>query len=171
MVPLAISAVGAIGRRVRLWRVPFNPLGDVEVEVLLAPDHPGEGLALNEARIGVRNVPLQMCVELVGFPEPACENPVEVLEGCAAELATQTQSDLDTAGGGHLPGVPRCGLGAALRRIHNRGVPKNDTIVKAVLEEAGSTGLIPESVVVRLVVAEQQFRGAAVGVQDRKSVV
>ena len=41
----------------------------------------------------------------------------------------------------------------------------NDTIVEAVLEEAGSTGLIPESVIVRLVVAEQQFRGAAVGVQ------
>ena len=106
-----------------------------------------------------------MRVELVGFPEPACENPVEVLEGRAAELATQTQSDLDTPGGGHLPGVPRCGLGAALRRIHDRGVPKNDTIVKAVLKEAGSTGLIPESVIVRLVVAEQQFRGLAVGVQ------
>src|SRR5256886_4003508 len=90
-----------------------------------------------------------MRVELVGFPEPACENPVEVLEGRAAELATQTQSDLDTPGGGHLPGVPRCGLGAALRRIHNRRVPMNDTIVEAVLEKAGSTGLIPESMIVR----------------------
>ena len=106
-----------------------------------------------------------MRVELVGFPQPACENPLEVLEGRAAELATQTQSDLDAAGGGHLPGVPGCGLGAALRRIHDRRVPMNDTIVKAVLKEAGSTGLIPESVIVRLVVAEQQFRGAAVSVQ------
>ena len=82
----AFATVASIGRGGRLRGVPSDPLGDVEIEVLLAPDHPGEGLALNEAGIRVRNTPLQLRVKLVRFPYPSRERLIEMAERRAVQL-------------------------------------------------------------------------------------
>ena len=58
---------------------PFSQR-DVVVVELLAPDHAGEGLALDEPRVGVGDPVCRTCVELVGLGAQAVDDGVEIVE-------------------------------------------------------------------------------------------
>ena len=79
--PFAVAAVFAFGGRRRLVRVAVNPFRHVVVEELFRPNHPGERLTLDVARVGVGDVLLQLGVELVGLAAALGEDGVEVGEG------------------------------------------------------------------------------------------
>ncbi len=65
--PLAVAAIPAVGGRCRVVRVAVQPFRHVVIEVLLAPDHSGEGLALDRAGIGPGHAVLEVGVERVGL--------------------------------------------------------------------------------------------------------
>src|SRR6266567_5449087 len=69
MCPVAIAPVAAPRGRGWLCRIPCQPFGNVEVEKLLAPDHSGECLPLDGARISACDSLLELCVELISLPD------------------------------------------------------------------------------------------------------
>ena len=78
MFPVRVAAVLAFGRRRRLGRVAAQPFRHVVVIKLLAPNHAGERLALDQARIGVGDAFLQFGVKFVGFADALGENGIEI---------------------------------------------------------------------------------------------
>src|ERR1700731_3126378 len=67
MGPVAVAAVPAPRGWGRLCGIACQPLGNVEVEELLAPDHSGKRLSLDGARICAVDSLLDVCVELVSL--------------------------------------------------------------------------------------------------------
>ena len=65
--PLAVAAALAFRRRWNLPRIAVDPLRNVEIEELLAPDHAGKGLALYELGVSELDIPLQVGIELIGL--------------------------------------------------------------------------------------------------------
>ena len=95
--PPAVVAAGEPGRgRRRLARVAVEPARDRVVVELLAPQHPGEGLAQHE-RLVVRGLGgRQLGVELVGLREPRRRHLVEVGPGIwAGAVVRGPQPDAD----------------------------------------------------------------------------
>ena len=93
MHPLAIAAVPASLRRRDLPRIAVDPFRNVEIEKLLAPDHAGEGLALNELGICDLDVALQIGVELIGLRAAQIDEAFEVGEGFRSRQPRQAQPD------------------------------------------------------------------------------
>ena len=60
---------------------------------LFAPDHAGEGLALDEPRVGVGDAFLQIGVKFVRFAEALSEDGVKVGKNCGAGLRTCGSAD------------------------------------------------------------------------------
>ena len=107
MHPFTIAPVPTLPGRGRLGRIAAEPLRDIEVEELLAPDHAGVGLALNAARVLVGHALLQLLVELIGLAEASSKRCVEILEGSAgigsrSILAPQPQAQPYPASRRHL---------------------------------------------------------------------
>src|SRR5215469_4930018 len=165
VLPVAVAAVTPLWRRRRLRGITAQPLGDVEVEELLAPDHAGERLPLHEPCILALHAVLQVRVELVGFPTAQAEERVEVAEGLAASPPPQAKSDLSLAASWHLLRIPGRDLGAAPRGIDGSRIPVHDALVDTILEVTWLPRLIPQAVAVRLVLTEQQLEWISVGVQ------
>src|SRR5258706_16156750 len=105
MQPLAVAAVTASGRWRRLRRVPVQPLGDIEIEELLAPDQAGKCLALDRPPIGALHALLQLLIELVGFAQPALNGGLEVRKGLVERALRQAQLDAAASEGGDLQRV------------------------------------------------------------------
>src|SRR6266436_6771762 len=107
MRPLAIA--GAAGGGGWLPGVPHEPLRNVEVEELLAPDHAGVGLALYGPSIRAVHAALNDGVELVGLANALRKHRVEVRKG-GDRILGEPQSQLDFAVRGHVEHVPQSRL-------------------------------------------------------------
>ena len=75
--PPGVAAVEPGVRRPRLGRVAVQPARHVVVVELLAPQHPGEGLAHHQRLVGRRGRGRQLGVELVGLRPAPGEHLVE----------------------------------------------------------------------------------------------
>src|SRR6202034_4714881 len=115
MPPFAIAL--PTRRRARLRRISGYPLLHVEIIVLLAPDHAGEGLPLDQARVRVLNAVLQLRVELVGLSDARGKDLVEVGERLGHMRPAQPQPQLCAAASRHIESVPSGRLGALRARI------------------------------------------------------
>src|ERR1700758_4192940 len=114
MRPLAVAAMTTAGGWWRLCRISIQPLRNVEVEKLFAPDHSGEGLTLHAARVRAFDAFLQVCVEFVRLADPACEYLREVTKWVRRGCPRQTQAELDAATDRNSCSVPHGRLGARL---------------------------------------------------------
>ena len=164
MPPVSVAAVPARGRRWWLRRVALQPSADIEVKELLAPDHSGKRLALDEARIGAVDALLQMRVEVIRLAQPAVKNPLEVRERLGQRAFRQAQPDVRACAPGDLQQIPHCGPGALPGRIDRCGPFPDHTIMKGIFPVAAARGVIPQPLGVGFVVAEQKLARIAVGV-------
>ena len=78
MLPIRVAAVLAFRRRRRLGGIAAQPFRHVVMVKLLAPNHAGKGLALDEPRVGVGNVLLQLGVKFVRFADALGKNGIEI---------------------------------------------------------------------------------------------
>ena len=155
MIPLPVAAVLALRRRRNLRLVAFQPLGYVEIEELLAPDHSGERLPLHQLAIGVAQVGLDAGEELVGLANARGADRIEVRERSLVRRLRQSRADLNGGAAGHVESIPRSGFGAGERGIHCVHAVADHTFVKCVFDVAG-VGNAVEPVSVRLVVGEKK---------------
>ena len=134
----------------RLGGVTVQPFRHVVMEELLAPDHSGEGLTLDRTGVGVRQIALQLAVELFGLAS-RWTSLVESLE--PGGRLRKAESGPDHVGfrarHGHM--VPRAGLGPGAGRVHDCLASRRRSLVEPVLEvparcldsvEAGDVGLV-----------------------------
>src|SRR5262245_34669446 len=135
-----------------------EPLLEIEVVVLLAPEHPGEGLAMDKPRVVAERARRDTSVELVGIRDTAGEHPVEIAEAVVRRGPGQPDADRLAAAGRHLEHVMRGGLGSLLRWIDDVALPGDDVPVKRILDVGRSARLPPELTRVALVFCEQQLR-------------
>ena len=97
--PLAIAAVLSPFWRWWTGRIAFEPLGDVEVVDLLAPDQAGKRLSLYPSFVLGQRSPCECCVELVRFRPAVIKD-----EFCAVERIILLVSATIAAGStGSLP--------------------------------------------------------------------
>jgi len=95
----------SLGRRRQLRRISLDPLGDVEIEELFAPDHPGECLALHQLRIGIADVALNVGVEIVGVGPAIVEQGLETGKRQRQAPLAQAQPQRDAAPRRHIQPV------------------------------------------------------------------
>ena len=123
VAPLGVAALPArLGRR-RLTGIAVEPERDVELIELLAPDEPGECLALHDAGVLRGDVLLQVPIEFVGFLAARLEHPLEVAEGIVRGPPHQANLELHLGAGRDTVFAPDRSLGARLQRIHARFAP------------------------------------------------
>ena len=99
--------------------VAGEPAAHVHVVVLLGPQHAGEGLALHEARVGLRDVGLHGGVEAVGLVDAAAEHGVVaglVQCRCLGRGEAEAQNDLGAGVDAQLQ--PGGAFGAAVVGVH-----------------------------------------------------
>ena len=165
--PGGVATVATLGRRWRLRRVAVEPALHVVVVELLAPDHPGERLPGDQARVVVDGGRDHLAVELVGLHATLREHLVEA----RAERGVgrgRPEADPDHLG---LPrrdrqAVPPGDLRADAVRVHRRRACDH-MVVDPVLGVRRGVRRAVEPRQVGVVVAEQQVGGRAVrtGVQ------
>ena len=135
------------------------------MEELLAPDHAGEGLALDAPGVRIVEPGLQLGVELVGLGAALLQHLVEVRKRVGKHAAGQAQAETCAAPTRDLGPIVNPGLGAVMRRIHGV-LPAGDQILVERVLEMALHPLDPEQPPdIRVVVAEQQRR-LAVGVES-----
>src|ERR1700681_4087742 len=133
VLPVAVALPA--GRRTGLSRIPGQPLMDVEVVVLLAPDHAGECLALNQARIRVCYAFLQLRVELVRLTNTRGKHLVKINEWGRGARLRQSQPQLFDAARRHVEPAPHGCLSTAPLRINCSRAPMHEQVVECVLPE------------------------------------
>ena len=91
--PFRVAHVVAGGFEQRMTLVLAQPLLQVEVVVLLAPQHSRQRLAVHPALIFVQRLRRNPLVEFVGVGDPAFEYPLETAEGIFRRGGRQPQPD------------------------------------------------------------------------------
>ena len=158
--PLGVpDAARAAEERMRL--VLLQPAVQVEVVVLLRPQHPRERLAVDPALVLAQRAGRDPVVELVGVLEPLPERLLERRSELAARRALG-QAELDDLGaaGRHLEDVARRGLRPGLPGVHRVPLPGDHVPVERVLDVRRRVRLAPEPLGVALVLREQELRRA-----------
>ena len=158
--PLPIPSVLALARWFRLPRIPIEPLVDVEVVELLAPEQAGIRLPLHATHILVFQRAMDHVIKLVGFLFPARKCRVERLEGCGRASARKQQPHDHFAAGWHDPVPNRANLGAGLLGIHRVGVAIDDQCIQAILVVPTRRCRAEQARRVRFVVAEREPVGS-----------
>src|SRR5258708_13362669 len=80
MLPLGVATVLPFVWRRELAGVAVDPLADVVVKKLFRPNHAGERLALDVARVGIDVVRLQSRVKLISLAQTRGKVGVEITE-------------------------------------------------------------------------------------------
>src|SRR5882762_8257124 len=141
-------------RRGRVGVVAFEPAGHVEEIDLLAPEHAGEGLALDAFFVftGLRGV--DGGVEVVGFLLAERDDLVDGLEGAHLRRGRETQAQDVRTMRGYQNFVIDAGLGAGERRVDTR-FTLNEVAVEGVFDERLAARRVVKAFGVRLVVGEE----------------
>ena len=163
MRPLAVAAVQALPRRRRLRRVARQPPRNVEMEVLLAPDHAGEGLALHRTRVLAGHALLQGGIERVRLRAAPRKHRIEVGESDSA-IVVQAQTQHGAAAGGNFHHTTQRHFGAAVAVADGRHAAVDDVVVDAVFEHLVSVRRAEQPHHIGLVFGHENVDGA-VGVQ------
>src|ERR1700733_4406807 len=155
MPPLAIAPVpAALGRRWLRW-IAIQPTLDIEVIVLLAPQHAGEGLTLNAPHVFVGDTFLQGGVEGIRLGNATSEHGVEVIEvGRPFLIGGEPDANRGTAMAWGLPSVKSGNLGAFSGRVDRFSPLVNDIFVEGVLEIACPSIAAVEARNIGLVIAK-----------------
>ena len=164
--PAAVPAGQPLFGRRRLARVTVQPAADVVVVQLLAPEHPGEGLAHDHRLVGAGTSRGQLGVELVGLGLAQCEHLVEAsaqrVRLISRSRRAQPQPKFGRLASVEPQPVPGGALGAGSRRVDGRR-SADHVIPDAVLGIRGNRLSRVQQRGVGLVIAEKQFRQPAVG--------
>ena len=160
--PLGVADTTARSAEERVSLVLLQPPVEVEVVVLLRPEHPREGLSVHPALVLAERSGRDPLVELVGVEEPL---PERLLERCPELLARgppgQAELDERDAARRHLEDVKHRGLRPGLPGVHGVTLPGDHVSVEGVLHVRSRVRLAPEPLGVRLVLREQELRLAA----------
>src|SRR3954454_4943688 len=93
MRPLVIAPALAFRGRRRLGVVAAKPFRNVVVIKLFAPDHAGECLALDVARVWISEILLEAGVEVVGFAAALLSDGIEVRKRLADGLICEANAE------------------------------------------------------------------------------
>ena len=140
--------------------VLLQPSLQIEVVVLLAPQHARQRLAVHPALIFVQRGRRDPLVEFVGVGDPAFEHLLEAAEGIVYPGGRQTEADGLAAAAGHVEDIVGRRLGPGLGGIHRLAAARDDVLVERVLDVGRRIGLAPETLRIALVLGEEQLRGA-----------
>ena len=154
IAPFGIAAVQARLRRGYLAGITLEPARSIQAVELLAPNQPGECLALHHALVGRDDVFLQVGVVLIGFCAALVKQAFELVEGRREHAPRQPQPVFLPAAGGENRLIPHAGLGAGFRGIDPLRMAADDPLVKTILEIAGGAG-VPEPRGIGFVLGEQ----------------
>ncbi len=160
--PVAVSH-RRCARFPRIDAMFLEPFRDIEEIVLLAPQHPGQGLPHHVRGVSADTGGRQMAVERVGLALALCQDSGEAVERIAEQIRRRIgQSQADDGGlpGAHRHLVVRGRLGPDLLRIDRVLPPRRDEVVDAVLGVGGRIRRAEEAPIVRLVLGEEQRRPA-----------
>lgn len=166
VVPGAVADAGVGGERVDA--VLGQPSLDVEVVVLLAPQHPGQRLPHQAALVLAHAVRDDVLVEGVGLGPPRLHRGGELGPGVGEFGVGQPQPQGRAAAGGDRHHVMDGGLGAGPRGVDGRALAVDDVPVDAVLDVRRVVRAAEDALVVRLVLGEQDG-GVGVDVQPARA--
>ena len=158
--PLRVPHVVPGGLEQRMTLVLAQPVLEIEVVVLLAPQHSGQRLAVHPALIFGQRLGRDPLVEFVGVGDAALEYLLEAAEGVVGPGGRQAQPDSLAAAAGHVEDIVGRGLGARLGGIHRLALSRDDVGVERILDVGRRVGLAPQTLRVALVFGEEQLRGA-----------
>ena len=140
--------------------VLLQPLIQIEVVVLLAPEHARQRLAVHPAFIFVQRLRRNPIVEFVSVGDPAFEYLLETAEGIVYLGGRQTQADGLAAAAGHVEDIVGRRLGPDLGGIDRLAASRDDVLVERILDVGRRIGLAPETLRIALILGEEQLRGA-----------
>ena len=140
--------------------VLLKPSIQIEVVVLLAPQHARQRLAVHPPFILVQRRRRNPIVELVSVGDPALEDLVEAAEGLLGPGGRQTEADGLASAAGHVEDIVRRRLGPDLGGVDRLAAARDDVLVERVLDVGRRVGLAPETAGVAFVLGEEQLRGA-----------
>ena len=142
--------------------VLLQPPVQVEVVVLLRPEHAREGLAVDPALVLAERAGRDPVVELLGVEQPLTERLLERRSQWSGRRALgQPELDGLAAARRHLEHVACRGLRPGLLGVHRIPLPGDHVPMERVLDVRRWVRLAPQPLGVRLVLREQQLRGAA----------
>src|ERR1700754_699562 len=95
MLPFIISSIQPFCRWFGFSRITIQPVMNIVMIVLLAPQHPGKGLALYHFMISILCVLLKRVVKFICFILPGFKYPIKVVKGLLSILG-QPQAKGDT---------------------------------------------------------------------------
>ena len=140
--------------------VLLQPSIQIEVVVLLAPEHARQRLAVHPPFILVQRVRRNPIVELVGVGDPALEYLLETAKGLVDPGGRQTEADGLASAAGHVEDIVGRRLGPDLGGVDRLAAARDDVLVERILDVGGRIGLAPETGRVALILGEEQLRGA-----------
>ena len=149
----------ADGFEQRMALVLSQPLLQVEIVELLAPEQSSQRLPVHPAFVFVQRVGRNPIVEFVSVGDAAFERLFETAKSIFYLGGCQTQPDRLAAAGGHLEGIVGRRLGPRLGGIHRFAASRDDVLVERVLDIGRSIGLAPQTLRIALVFGEEQLRG------------
>ena len=144
----------------RMTPVLDQPLIQIEVVVLLGPEHPRQRLAVHPPFIFVQRVRRNPLVEFVRVGDPAVKYPLETAKGIVYPGGRQTQADGRAAAAGHVEDIVGRSLGPDLGGVDRLAVARDEVRVERILDIRGRIGLAPETGRITLILGEEQLRGS-----------
>jgi hypothetical protein len=159
--PRVVAALPAGGRWRRLGGIALQPPPDVEVVELLAPQQSGKGLAHHPPRVVGARRSLEALVELVGLTDAGRERGVEgrAERVLAGRHVGQAQGHGRRLTGGQAQAIVGSGLGAGPGRVDGIQPAVDDIVVERVLDVHRCARHAPQSLLVRIVLGEEQLGG------------
>ena len=140
--------------------VLLQPLIQIEVVELLAPEHARQRLAVHPPLIFTQRSRRDPFVEFVGVGDPAFEDLVEIAEGIAYLGGRQTQADGLAAAAGDVEDIVGRSLGPGLGWVDRLAAARDDVLVERILDVGRRVGLVPQTLRVALILGEEQLRRA-----------
>ncbi len=140
--------------------VLLQPLIQIEVVVLLAPEHPRQRLAVHPPFIFVQRLRRNPLVEFVRVGDPAFEYLLETAKGIVYPGGRQTQADGRAAAAGHVEDIVGRRLGPDLGGVDRLAAARDEVLVERILDVGRRIGLAPETLRIALILGEEQLRGA-----------
>src|SRR6266481_3437936 len=155
--PLGIANVLLIRSGQRMSFVFLEPTVEVEIVVLLAPQHPGQSLAVHAAFILTQRMRGDSVVEFVGIGQASSKYLVERSEGVGWWFRTQAQPDYFAATSLDFKTIESRGLSAELGGIHSIVIAGDHIIMKSIFYKWRRIRLAPQATRVGLIFRKQQF--------------
>ena len=155
--PLGIANVLLIRSGQRMTFMFLGPTVEVEIVVLLAPQHPGQSLAVHAAFILTQRMRGDSVVEFVGIGQASSKYLVERSEGVGWWFRTQAQPDYLAATSLDFKTIESRGLSAQLGGIHSIVIAGDHIIMKSIFYKWRRIRLAPQATRVGLIFRKQQF--------------